>query len=153
MTKGEQYGFSLIELMIVVTIIGIITAIAYPSYQGVVADGYRGTGQADLLAFAAAMERHQSGSFSYEGAGSGGSDTGAPTVFATYSPSSETEASKRYNLTIVAADATSYELKATPVSGSGQADDGALFYFSDGRKGWDKNNSGSLDTGEYCWSC
>lgn len=153
MANAKHYGFSLIELMIVVTIVGIITAIAYPSYQGVIADGYRGTAQADLLAFAAAMERHQNGSFSYEKAGSGGGDTGAPTIFATYSPSSETAASKRYNLTIVAADATSYELKATPVSGSGQAEDGALFYFSDGRKGWDKNNSGSLDTGEYCWSC
>lgn len=53
--------------MIVVTIIGIVAAIAYPSYQGVIADGYRGTGQADLLALAAAMERHHSGSFSYEG--------------------------------------------------------------------------------------
>ncbi|MAI36743.1 prepilin-type N-terminal cleavage/methylation domain-containing protein [Alteromonas genovensis] len=152
-SKVKQQGFSLIELMIVVTIIGIIAGIAYPSYQGVIADGYRGTGQADLLAFAAAMERHQSGSFSYEGAGTSGSNTGAPAVFATYSPSSENAASKRYNLTIVAANATSYELKATPVSGSGQADDGALFYFSDGRKGWDRNNNGSLDTGEYCWSC
>ncbi|MEC7509784.1 MAG: prepilin-type cleavage/methylation domain-containing protein, partial [Pseudomonadota bacterium] len=31
--------------------------------------------------------------------------------------------------------------------------DGTLFYFSDGRKGWDKNNNGSLESDEYCWSC
>ena len=49
--------------------------------------------------------------------------------------------------------ATAYELKATPVSGSAQATDGALFYFSDGRKGWDKNNNGNLESSEYCWSC
>ena len=153
MIPTRQSGFSLIELMIVVTIIGIVAAVAYPSYQNVVADGYRGTGQADLLALASAMERHQSNLFSYEGAASGGGNTGAPAIFASYSPSSEPEANKRYNLTIVAADATSYQLKAAPVAGTGQANDGALFYYSDGRKGWDKNNNGNLESLEFCWSC
>lgn len=151
--KKHAQGFSLIELMIVVAIVGIIAAIAYPSYQGVIADGYRGTGQADLLGLASAMERHHSGSFSYKGAGASGGDTGAPSIFATHSPSSEPAANKRYNLTIQSASVTSYELRATPVSGTGQGADGTLYYFSDGRKGWDKNNNGSLETAEYCWSC
>jgi len=137
----------------VVTIIGILAGIAYPSYQSVVADGYRGTGQADLLALAAAMERHHSGSFSYAGAGVSGANTGAPGIFANYSPSSESAANKRYDLSIVAADAISFQLRATPVSATGQAGDGTLYYFSDGRKGWDNNNNGSLESSEYCWRC
>jgi|TARA_B110000211_G_C14061949_1_gene545935 type IV pilus assembly protein PilE len=153
-SSNEKYkGFSLIELMIVVAIVGILASIAYPSYQSFMTDGYRGSAQADMLAFAAAMERHHSGSFSYQGAGAGGANTGAPTIFATYSPSTEAAGNKRYDLTIVSADATSYQLKATPVSSTAQASDGALFYFSDGRKGWDVNNNGSLAAGEYCWSC
>lgn len=152
-SKGLHKGFSLIELMIVVAIVGIIAAIAYPSYQGVIADGYRSTGQADLLGLASAMERHHSGSFSYEGAANGGSNTGAPAIFATHSPSSEPIANRRYNLTIQAASATGFELRATPVTSTGQANDGTLFYFSDGRKGWDRNNNGNLEASEFCWSC
>ena len=40
MTKSK--GFTLIELMIVVAIIGIIAAVAYPSYQEQVAKSRRG---------------------------------------------------------------------------------------------------------------
>ena len=150
---NKHRGFSLIELMIVVTIIGILAGIAYPSYQSMVVSGYRATGQADLLALAAAMERHHSGEFSYKGAGANGGDTGAPAIFAAYSPSSEPEANKRYSLTISAADAIGYQLKATPASSTTQSKDGALYYFSDGRKGWDSNNNGTLEDAEYCWSC
>ncbi len=148
-----QRGFSLIELMIVVVIIGIVASVAYPTYQGFISDGYRSRGQADLLALAAAMERHYTGDFTYEGAAQNGADTGSPSIFASYSPSSENTSNKRYDLTIVSADATSFQIKATPVSASMQSDDGALYFFSDGRKGWDENNNGILDSTEYCWVC
>ncbi|MBU3021862.1 type IV pilin protein [Aestuariibacter sp. A3R04] len=146
-------GFTLIELMVAVAIAGILISVGYPAYQGVIKSGYRKSAQSDLMAFAAAMERHHAGNFTYKGAGAGGSDTGKPGVFASWSPASEPASEKRYNLTIVSATGVDYEIKASPVSGSTQAGDGDIYYFSDGRKGWDENNSGGLDGSEYCWSC
>ncbi|MDN4503875.1 type IV pilin protein [Alteromonadaceae bacterium BrNp21-10] len=151
----KNKGFTLIELMIVVAIVGIITSIAYPTYMGFVKNGTRSAAQSDLMALAAAMQRHKAANFSYEGAADGGANTGAPAVFHAHSPSSEPVANKQYSLTIstVTGNGTSYLLLATPVSGTAQASDGKLYYFSDGRKGWDKNNDGTLGNAEYCWKC
>ena len=41
MVKHSMQGFTLIELMIVVVILGILAAIAYPSYQGYIEKGKR----------------------------------------------------------------------------------------------------------------
>lgn len=153
--RYTRAGFTLVELMIVVAIVGIITAIAYPSYQGMLKTSNRGTAQADLMAFAAAMERHKAANYTYEGAATGGANTGSPAIFAAHSPAGEAAADKRYDLTIdtVAANGISFRVKATPASGTDQAGDGALFVFSDGRKAWDKNNDGNISAAEYCWSC
>lgn len=148
-------GFSLVELLIVIAIISILASIGYPSYTSFVVSGKRSAAQADLLGFASSMERHRAANYTYKGAASGGSDTGAPLIYATYSPSDGTEANKDYNLTIetVTSDGSSYTIRATPVSGSSQASDGSLYYYSDGRKAWDKNQDGTVASSEYCWSC
>ena len=155
LTFDREHGYSLMELMITVAIVGLLVSIAYPSYSSFIASSNRAAGQADLMAFAAAMERHNAAVFSYQGAASGGGNTGEPEVFRSYSPSNEPAANKRYDLTIqtVSATGTSYILRARPVSGTVQVDDGDLFYYSDGRKAWDSNNDGSISINEFCWRC
>ena len=152
---SKSLGFTLVEVMIAVVIVGIIAAVGYPSYQSMMVSANRSTAQADLMSFASAMERHYATTFSYNGAATGSGNTGSPAVFTAYSPSTEPAAKKKYTLTIhaVSADGNSYELRAVPVSGSPQAGDGTLYIYSDGRKAWDQNSDGSIVSSEYCWSC
>ena len=56
--KINTKGFSLIELMVVVAILGIIAVIAFPSYQDSVRKGKRADGESLLLEIAARQGRH-----------------------------------------------------------------------------------------------
>jgi type IV pilus assembly protein PilE len=151
MKQGK--GFTLIELMIVLAIIGIIAALAYPNYLSFIQSAARSAAQADLMALAAAMERHKAANYRYTGAAASGADTGAPAIFAQHSPTSENPQNKKYHLLITRADNHSYLLEAEPVTGSSAEGNGALYLFSDGRKAWDQNNNGTIETNEYCWRC
>lgn len=144
----NQKGFTLIELMIVVAIVGIMAAIAYPSYTEHVRKTKRSDGQGALMGLAAAMERHYASNNSYEGAADGGADTGSPGIYPDEAPLDGND--KYYDLTIQAADATSFTLRATP-KGS-QAGDGMLELDSTGARRWDRDASAVFEAGENTWS-
>ena len=58
-------GFSLIELMIAVAVVGILSAIAYPSYVGHVQRSWRATAQTCLLEMTQTMERRFTANMAY----------------------------------------------------------------------------------------
>ncbi len=68
-------GFTLIELMVAVTIFAIISAIAIPLYTQYTQRGFRTELMGDLLTCAQALERFNAINFTYVGANPGGDDT------------------------------------------------------------------------------
>lgn len=101
---SAQRGFTLIELMITVAIVGILAAIAYPSYTNYVLRGYRSEGIAMLSDAAARMERFYAQNNTYAGA-----------TLATLGITNANSPNNRYTLSLPStATVTTYTLQIAP---------------------------------------
>jgi type IV pilus assembly protein PilE len=93
-------GITLLELMIAVVIVGVLAAIAYPSYRDYVLRSHRADAQADLLELAQWLERRYTINNVYAGA-------------LPFNQTPRTGAA-RYNLMVTFPSTQSFTLTATP---------------------------------------
>ena len=104
-----QSGFTLVEIMIVVVVVGILLAVALPSFMDSIRKGRRSEAFAAMAALQQAQERFRSTNTTYSAALPGG-------ISALSSPAGH------YAISVVSATATGYEILADG-TGSGQAND------------------------------
>jgi len=107
MTKKDSEGFTLIELMVVIAIIGILAAIAIPQFAAYKVRSYDSTAQSDLRNAATAQEAYYVDESTY-------CSTTSDLVGATYG----LYLSDKVVFTIINAPDTSYSMKAFDTSGS-----------------------------------
>ena len=129
----QQAGFTLIELMVVVVVIGILAAFAYPSYQQYVVRGHRTAAQSTMFEEAQRQERLMTSAGSY----------------ASSTINSPSDQDKRYVIvTTATADGFSYSMTATPVAG--KVNDPVCNVLTLNAQGA-RNISGGTGSAQECW--
>lgn len=138
--RQSSGGFTLIELMIAVAIVGILAAIAYPSYQEQVRKGRRADAMAQLVTLAQAYERFYTSNNTYEGFWDGLDDD---------QKNSPTQGTAFYTLEATNETRTAFTIRATPQAAGNQSSDrcGTLTINQAGTKGLVDNTA----TREECW--
>lgn len=113
----RQNGFSLVELLIVVSVMGVLALIAVPSYNEVMTKSRRTDGKMALMDLAARMERYYSEHHSYADAAIAPSGTSDTQVL-----NSNESSQGWYQLQISSQSATSYTISAIPQNAQAGAD-------------------------------
>jgi len=119
MTKTRQRGMTLIELVVVIMIVGILAAVAIPSYRSYVLRSQRSDAKDALLVIATAQEKHYLQCNSYATGIAAATDCVAGDLQGTADSKNGW-----YSITLpMAGDATAFSVTITADAGDSQAQD------------------------------
>ena len=139
--RRKNSGVTLVELMITVGIVGILAAIAYPSYQSQVLRGGRADGKAELMEASQDLEKCFTRFGRYD-------DPGCVAFTDMTGGGFRTSERGRYRVTITASNRISYTLEAVPQNG--QVTDTACLNLRLDQTGR-RDRTGDSATVNECW--
>ena len=107
-------GFTLMELIITMVIIGVLTAIAIPNYTAYIIRSNRAEARGQLLEMSVWMERWRTERGRYDNPASAGNPPPTPPFPANWTQSPPAPATAKYNIVVATPTAITYTITATP---------------------------------------
>lgn len=142
----KQHGFTLIDLLIAVLIVGILAAIAYPNYTAFVQKSRRADAKVELMSVAARLQRCFTTNNTFTAA------AGACALKDTLEVDGVSSPNNYYTITGSAFTATAYVLTATPNPAMAQSKDKTCASFTLNEKGQKSAvDINGVVTKDKCW--
>lgn len=148
MTSVRERGFTLMEIIIAMVIIGILTAIAIPNYTAYVLRSARADARAQLLEAAIWLERTRTETGRYDLQAAPGTQN-LPLALRCAPRNATGVGCRDYNIGFAAINGVAWQLQAVPVAGSRMAGDACGNLQLDNTGLRDRTGAANFD---LCWA-